>query len=38
MDGFEFLAEVRGQEDWHSIPVVFMTSKQLDESDRDDPR
>ena len=34
MDGFEFLAELRRQERWRSIPVVVVTAKDLDATDR----
>ena len=34
MDGFEFLAELRRQERWRSIPVVVVTAKNLDAADR----
>jgi len=34
MDGFEFLAELRRQERWRSIPVVVVTAKNLDGADR----
>ncbi len=29
MDGFEFLAELRGTEAWHNIPVVVVTAQDL---------
>ena len=29
MDGFQFLDEVRRQEDWHPIPVIVITAKEL---------
>lgn len=34
MDGFEFLAQLRRQERWRSIPVVVVTAKDLDATDR----
>ena len=36
MDGFEFLSELRGSEQWRDIPVVVVTSEELteDESSR----
>jgi CheY-like chemotaxis protein len=34
MDGFEFLDELRGRPDWHDIPVVVITAKDLTEEDR----
>jgi CheY-like chemotaxis protein/anti-sigma regulatory factor (Ser/Thr protein kinase) len=33
MDGFEFLEELRRNEQWHSIPVIVITSKELDSDD-----
>src|SRR5207247_10026385 len=29
MDGFEFVAELRKREDWHSIPIIVITAKDL---------
>jgi len=34
MDGFEFLAELRQHEEWKSIPVIVVTSKDLNAEDR----
>jgi CheY-like chemotaxis protein len=34
MDGFEFLAELRGRPDWQDIPVVVITAKDLTDADR----
>ena len=34
MDGFEFLDEVRKRPDWHDVPVVVMTAKELTPEDR----
>jgi GAF domain-containing protein/CheY-like chemotaxis protein len=34
MDGFEFLDALRGRPDWHDIPVVVITAKDLTEEDR----
>jgi PAS domain S-box-containing protein len=34
MDGFEFVAELHKNEEWKSIPVVVMTSKDLSPEDR----
>ncbi|MCX7920021.1 MAG: response regulator [bacterium] len=34
MDGFEFLAELRKQQKWQSIPVVVITAKDLSHQDR----
>jgi CheY-like chemotaxis protein len=34
MDGFEFVAEMRKQEAWQSIPVVVLTSKDLSADER----
>ncbi|MBI3916991.1 MAG: response regulator, partial [Betaproteobacteria bacterium] len=34
MDGFEFLAEFRARAEWHGIPVVVVTAKDLTEDDR----
>jgi signal transduction histidine kinase/CheY-like chemotaxis protein len=34
MDGFEFLDELRSRPDWHDIPVVVITAKDLTEKDR----
>jgi CheY-like chemotaxis protein len=35
MDGFEFLDELRSRLDWHDIPVVVITAKDLTDEDRD---
>ncbi len=35
MDGFEFVAELRRDEAWRSIPVVVITAKDLSHDDRD---
>jgi CheY-like chemotaxis protein len=35
MDGFDFVAELRKHEDWRSIPVVVLTSKDLTPRERD---
>jgi CheY-like chemotaxis protein len=34
MDGFEFLEEKRRRPEWHDIPVVVVTSKDLTAEDR----
>jgi signal transduction histidine kinase/DNA-binding response OmpR family regulator/HAMP domain-containing protein len=34
MDGFQFLDEVRKHEDWHSIPVIVITAKELSAEDQ----
>ena len=34
MDGFEFLDEMRHNEDWQDIPVIVLTAKDLTEEDR----
>jgi PAS domain S-box-containing protein len=34
MDGFEFLDEMRQNEDWRDIPVIVLTAKDLTEEDR----
>jgi len=34
MDGFEFLEQVRGNEDWRMLPVVVLTSKDLTPEER----
>jgi signal transduction histidine kinase/CheY-like chemotaxis protein len=34
MDGFEFLAELRGRAEWQAIPVVVITARDLTEEDR----
>lgn len=34
MDGFEFVEELRKQEEWRSIPIVVVTAKDLTEVDR----
>jgi len=35
MDGFEFVAELRRHESWHTIPVVVITARDLSRDDRD---
>jgi CheY-like chemotaxis protein len=35
MDGFEFVAELRKHPEWRAIPVVVVTSKDLDAADRE---
>jgi PAS domain S-box-containing protein len=35
MDGFEFSEEMRKNEDWRSIPVIILTSKDLTPEERD---
>ena len=35
MDGFEFVAEFRGDEQWRAIPIVVVTAKDLSRDDRD---
>jgi CheY-like chemotaxis protein len=35
MDGFEFLAELRGRSEWRDIPVVVITAKELTGEDRE---
>jgi CheY-like chemotaxis protein len=34
MDGFQFLEEIRKREEWHSIPVIVVTAKELSAEDR----
>jgi len=34
MDGFEFVARLRGRPEWAQVPVVVVTSKELTEHDR----
>jgi CheY-like chemotaxis protein len=34
MDGFEFVAELRQHEEWHTIPIVILTAKDLTPEDR----
>jgi CheY-like chemotaxis protein len=34
MDGFEFVANLRGREDWRDIPVVVLTAKDITHQDR----
>jgi signal transduction histidine kinase/CheY-like chemotaxis protein len=34
MDGFEFLEEMRRKSEWHDIPVVVITARDLTEADR----
>jgi CheY-like chemotaxis protein len=34
MDGFEFLAELRRQQDWRDIPVLIVTAMDLSDDDR----
>jgi CheY-like chemotaxis protein len=35
MDGFEFLAELRGQEAWRDVPVIVVTAKDLSAEDHE---
>ncbi len=35
MHGFEFLAELRGHDDWRRIPVIIVTGKELPDADRE---
>jgi CheY-like chemotaxis protein len=35
MDGFGFLAELRGRPEWQQIPVIVITAKDLTADDRD---
>jgi len=35
MDGFELVAALRRHPDWHAIPVVVLTAKDIDQDDRD---
>ena len=35
MDGFEFAAELRDHAEWHTIPVVVLTAKDIDREDQD---
>jgi signal transduction histidine kinase/CheY-like chemotaxis protein len=34
MDGFEFVSELRKQQDWRSIPIIVITAKTLTNEDR----
>jgi CheY-like chemotaxis protein len=34
MDGFEFVDEMRRRPEWHDIPVIVVTSKDLTAEDR----
>jgi len=34
MDGFQFLDEIRRRKDWHAIPVIVVTAKELSAQDR----
>src|SRR5262249_38103821 len=34
MDGFQFLDEIRRRADWHAIPVIVVTAKELSAQDR----
>ena len=34
MDGFQFLDEIRKRKDWHAIPVIVVTAKELSAEDR----
>ena len=34
MDGFQFLDEIRQRKDWHAIPVIVITAKELSAEDR----
>jgi CheY-like chemotaxis protein len=34
MDGFDFLEELRSRPEWHDIPVIVLTAKDLTEKDR----
>jgi CheY-like chemotaxis protein len=34
MDGFEFVANLRGREEWRDIPVVVLTAKDVTHQDR----
>ena len=33
MDGFEFMEEFRLRKEWHGVPVVVVTAKELTEED-----
>ena len=33
MDGFQFLDEIRKRKDWHAIPVIVVTAKELSAED-----
>jgi CheY-like chemotaxis protein len=35
MDGFTFLEEMRRQDQWHDIPVIIITARELTSEDRD---
>jgi signal transduction histidine kinase/DNA-binding response OmpR family regulator len=34
MDGFTFVMEIRKKENWHSIPIIVITAKELTDEDR----
>jgi CheY-like chemotaxis protein len=34
MDGFEFVAQLRGREEWRAIPVVVVTAKDITQEDK----
>ena len=34
MDGFEFLIQMRANKEWHDLPVIVLTAKDLTEEDR----
>jgi ammonium transporter len=34
MDGFQFVAELRHNPDWHKIPIIVVTAKDLTDADR----
>ena len=34
MDGFDFITQLRGREEWRHIPVIALTAKELTEEDR----
>ncbi|WP_096703441.1 response regulator [Magnetospirillum sp. 15-1] len=35
MDGFEFVAELQRHPEWHAIPIVVLTAKDINQEDRD---
>jgi PAS domain S-box-containing protein len=35
MDGFEFVSELRRHPEWHTIPIVVLTAKDINQEDRD---